>query len=186
LLDSLEAAIASGERVPGLAATLARSGIRYVVVRNDLNPVTLDYTPPQQMHQALASSGFRQVAAFGPVISGLAASPGATQLQYALPSYRAVEVFAARSAIGRPMPPPAVALPVSRTVLVNGGPDALLQLTGQRVLGSAPAVMAGDKLVASPALWAITDSLPRADHTFGSVDSTPSYVYTPAGTNPVD
>ncbi|HWF80015.1 MAG TPA: alpha-(1-_3)-arabinofuranosyltransferase family protein, partial [Streptosporangiaceae bacterium] len=165
---------------------LARSGIRYVIVRNDLNPVTLDYTPPQQMHQALASSGFRRVAAFGPVISGLEANPGATQFQYALPSYRAVEVFAARSAISEPAPPPAVALPVSRTVFVNGGPDALLQLTGQHVLGSAPAVMVGDKLVAPAALWAITDSLPRADHTFGSVDSTPSYVYTRAETNPVD
>ena len=186
LLDSLESAISSGERVPGLAATLARSGIRYVIVRNDLNPVTLDYTQPQQMHQALFSSGFRRVAAFGPVIGGLLTTPGATQLQYALPSYRAVEVFAARSAIGTGVPPPAVALPTSRTVLVDGGPDGLLQLTGQHVLGSVPAVMAGDKLVGRPALWAVTDSLPRADHAFGSVDSTPSYVYTRAETNAVD
>jgi len=186
LLNSLEAAISSGERVRGLAATLARSGVRYVIVRNDLNPVTLDYTAPQQMHQALASSGFRRVAAFGPVISGLQTSPGATQLQYALPSYRAVEVFAARSTATAPVPPPVVALPVSRTVLVNGGPDALLQLTGQHVLGRAPAVMAGDKLAATPALWAITDSLPRADHTFGSVNSTSSYVYTRTESNAVD
>ncbi len=185
LLNSLESAISSGERVPGLAATLARSGIRYVVVRNDLNPGTLDYTAPQQMHEALASSGFRRVAAFGPVITGLATNPGATQIQYALPSYRAVEVFAARSALRTGVPAPAVALPVSRTVLVNGGPDALLALTGQHVLGSAPAVMDGDKLVATPAVWAITDSLPRADHAFGSVDSTASYVYTRTGTNPV-
>ena len=186
LLNSLEAAISSGERVPGLAATLARSGIQYVIVRNDLNPVTLGYTPPQQMHQALLSSGFRRVAAFGPVVSSLQVSPGATQLLYAPPSYRAVEVFAARSAAGTPVPPPVVAQPVSRTVLVNGGPDSLLQLTGQHVLGSMPVVMAGDKLVATPALWAITDSLPRADHAFGSVDSTPSYVYTRTETNAVD
>lgn len=186
LVNSLEAAISSGERVPGLAATLARSGIRYVIVRNDLSPVAFDYTPPQQMHQTLFSSGFRRVAAFGPVISSLQTRPGATQLPYVLPSYRAVEVFAARSATGTPVPPPAVAQPVSGTVLVNGGPDSLLQLTGQHVLGSVPAVMAGDKLVATPALWAITDSLPRADHAFGSVNSTPSYVYTRNETNPVD
>lgn len=183
LLNSLEAAISSGERVPGLAATLTRSGIGYVIVRNDLDPNTPGYPPPEQVHQALASSGFRRVAAFGPVIGDLQTSPAAL---YTLPSYPAVEVFAARSAAGRPTPPPAVALPVSRTVLVNGGPDALLQLTGQHVIGSAPTVMAGDKLVTTPALWAVTDSLPRADHAFGSIDSTPSYVYTRSETNPAD
>ena len=186
LLNSLEAAISSGERVPGLAATLARSGIRYVIVRNDLNPVTLDYTPPQQIHQALASSGFRRVAAFGPVVNRAQTNPGVTQLRYLLPSYRAVEVFAARWAAGTPMPPPVVALPVSHTVLVNGGPDALLQLAAEHVLVYAPAVIAGDQLVAKPAVWAITDSLPRADHAFGSVNSTPSYLYTRTEDNPVD
>ncbi|HUD36062.1 MAG TPA: alpha-(1-_3)-arabinofuranosyltransferase family protein [Streptosporangiaceae bacterium] len=186
LLDSLESAVESGEQVPGLAATLARSGIRYIVVRNDLNPSALGYTSPQTVHQALASSGFQRVAAFGPLITGAQTDPSATQIQYALPSYPAVEVFEAKSALGTPMPPAATALPVSRTVLVNGGPDALLQLTGQHLLGSAPAVMAGDKLVASPATWVATDSLPRADHSFGLTDSTPSFTYTAGEDNPVD
>src|SRR6185437_13265174 len=81
---------------------------------------------------------------------------------------------------------PVVALPVRSTVLVNGGPDALLQLTGQHVLSWQPAVIAGDRLVAKPALWVVTDSLPRADHAFGGVNSTPSYPYTATGTNPPD
>jgi arabinofuranan 3-O-arabinosyltransferase len=186
LLSSLEAAIASGEPTPGLDATLARSGIRYVVVRNDLSSGSLGYTPPEQIHQALASSGFRRVAAFGPVIAAAQTDPGAALIQSVLPSYRAVEVFEARSAAGLPPPTPVVALPVSRTVLVNGGPDALLQLTGQHLIGSAPVVIAGDKLVTRPAQWVVTDTLPRADHDFGGVDQTPSYTYTRTETNPPD
>ncbi|HET7014102.1 MAG TPA: alpha-(1-_3)-arabinofuranosyltransferase family protein [Streptosporangiaceae bacterium] len=186
LLSSVESAIASGEEVPGLAETLARSGVRYVVVRNDLNPGAVDYVSPQPVHQALLSSGFRRVAAFGPFVTGAQTNPGATSIQYALPSYPAVEIFEARSAAGTRVPPAAAALPLRRTVLVNGGPDALLQLTGQGVLGTAPAVIAGNKLVAKPELWAVTDSLPRSDHTFGSTNLTGSYTYTRTETNPID
>jgi len=186
LLSSVESAIASGEEVPGLAETLARSGVRYVVVRNDLNPGAVDYVSPQPVHQALLSSGFRRVAAFGPNVTGSETNPGATSIQYALPSYPAVEIFEARSAAGTRVPPAAAALPLRRTVLVNGGPDALLQLTGQGVLGTAPAVIAGNKLVAKPELWAVTDSLPRSDHTFGLTSLVGSYTYTRTETNAVD
>jgi arabinofuranan 3-O-arabinosyltransferase len=184
LLRSVEAAINSGERIAGLAATLSRSGIRYVVVRNDLSPFALGYIPPQVVHQALVSSGFRVVATFGQAITRAQATPGAPQT--VLPSYPAVEIFAAGPARAGP-PRAAVALPISKTVLVNGGPDALLQLTAQRILSpSTPAVIAGDKLPVRPALWAVTDSLRRADNTFGLIDPTASYTYTASETNPVD
>jgi arabinofuranan 3-O-arabinosyltransferase len=185
LLSSLSAAVSSGEQVPGLAAVLHRSGIRYIVVRNDLSPGVLDYTPPQAVHQTLLSSGFRRVGTFGPLITGAQLNPGATQVQYALPSYPAVEVYQAASAHGPP-PSPVAVLPVSQTVLVNGGPDALLQLAGQHIMTSAPAVIAGDKLVTRPALWAVTDSLRRADHAFGLISATASYAYTATETNPLD
>jgi arabinofuranan 3-O-arabinosyltransferase len=186
LLQSLESAITSGQQVPGLAGTLKRSGISYVVVRNDLSPATLDYVQPQVVHQTLLSSGFRRVAAFGPVITGAQTHAGAQQIRYALPSYPAVEVFAAGPAGARP-PAAAVALSVSKTVLVNGGPDAMLQLTGQRILAvSAPAVLAGDRLSVRAPTWAVTDSNRRADHALGLIDSTGSYTYTATETNPVD
>ena len=186
LLRSLESAVSSGQRVAGLSGTLRRSGIRYVVVRNDLSSAQLDYVPPQVVHQTMLSSGFRRVAAFGPLITGAQIDPAAPQIQYALPSYPAVEIFAAGPEAARP-PPAAVALPLSRTVLVNGGPDALLQLTGQHVVASsAPAVLAGDRLSVRPALWAVTDGNRRADHVFGLIDATGSYTYTATGKNPAD
>lgn len=186
LLNSLEGALTSGERVAGLPTLLARSGVRYVVVRNDLDPTQIGYTPPQLVHLTLASSGFRRVAAFGPLITGRQTDPGASpQIQALAPAYPAIEVYAADGAQG-PGPPPVAVLPVSDTVLVNGGPDGLLQLIGQGILAGQPAVIAGDRLVTRPALWAVTDSLRRADHAFGLIDTNASYTYTATQTNPVD
>ena len=65
LLNGAEQAIESGTASPGLASYLARAGIRYVLVRNDLDPAQLGYTPPTVVHAALEQSGFTRVAAFG-------------------------------------------------------------------------------------------------------------------------
>jgi arabinofuranan 3-O-arabinosyltransferase len=185
-LDTAETAMESGQRVPGLAAYLARAGIRYVVVRNDLSPDQLGYTPPQTVAQTLALSGFSRVASFGPMITGDQTSPGASrQVQAYLPRYPAVEVFQAGSAANRPASP-TVALPVSSTELVSGGPDSLLQLSGQGLLGDQAAVIAGDKLAARPALWAVTDGQRRQDTAFGLINANTSFTYTATETNPAD
>jgi arabinofuranan 3-O-arabinosyltransferase len=185
-LDTAETAIESGQRVPGLTAYLARAGIRYVVVRNDLSPDQLGYTLPQTVAQTLALSGFSRVASFGPMITGDQTSPGASrQVQAYLPRYPAVEVFQASSATKRPASP-SVALPVSGTELVSGGPDSLLQLSGQGLLGDQAAVIAGDKLAGRPALWAVTDGQRRQDSAFGLINANTSFTYTATETNPAD
>ena len=182
LLDTAETAIESGEQVSGLAGYLQRAGVRYVVVRNDLDPRQVGYTSAALVHQTLALSGFSRVAAFGPLIGGAQLEPRATRAQQAaLPSYPAVEVYAAASSSVSPV----TTLPVSQTVLVNGGPDSLLQLTGQGLLGPGqPAVIAGDVLVSRPAVWAVTDGQRREDTLFGLVNANVSYTYTATETNP--
>ena len=146
LLDTAENAIESGEQVSGLAGYLQRAGVRYVVVRNDLDPRQVGYTSAALVHQTLALSGFTRVASFGPPIGGKQIEPRATRAQQAaVPSFPAVEVYAPAGSSGPPSP--VSALPVSQTVLVNGGPDSLLQLTGQHLLGPGqPAIIAGDPL----------------------------------------
>lgn len=184
LLDTAETAIESGEQVSGLAGYLQRAGVRYVVVRNDLDPQQVGYTAAALVHQTLARSGFTRVASFGPLIGGAQIEPRATRAQQAaLPSYPAVEVYAFP---GSSPLAPVTALPVSQTVLVNGGPDSLLQLVGQGLLGSGqPAVIAGDPLpVSAPAGWAVTDGQRREDTLFGLVNANASYTYTAAETNP--
>jgi arabinofuranan 3-O-arabinosyltransferase len=185
-LDTAETSIESGQRVPGLAAYLARAGVRYVVVRNDLSPNQLGYTPPQTVAATLTLSGFSRVASFGPMITGDQTDPGAIhQVQAYLPRYPAVEVFQAASAAQRPSSP-AVALPVSDTELVSGGPDSLLQLSGQGLLGDQAAVIAGNKLAGRPALWAVTDGQRRQDTAFGLTNANTSFTYTATETNPAN
>jgi arabinofuranan 3-O-arabinosyltransferase len=188
LLDTAETAIESGEQVSGLAGYLQRAGVRYVVVRNDLDPQQVGYTAAALVHQTLALSGFTRVASFGPPIGGAQLEPRATRAQQAaLPSYPAVEVYAAAGTGSVPLSPVST-LPAAQTVLVNGGPDSLLQLTGQGLLGSGQAaIIAGDPWPASapgPAQWAVTDGQRRADTLFGLVNANVSYTYTATETNP--
>ena len=186
LLQTAEQAVESGQQVPGLAAYLARAGIRYVVVRNDVSLDTAGYTPPQDANQTLTESGFRRVAAFGPRVAAAPIYPGLAGLPAGFAqSYPSVEIFEAASPHLR-VTSPVAALPVTRTVLVSGGPDALLQLEGQGVLGSEPAVIAGDALAATPALWADTDGQQRAANNFGSTTNFQSFTYTAKEVNPSD
>jgi arabinofuranan 3-O-arabinosyltransferase len=192
LLTTAETAFESGERVPGLAGYLQRAGIGYVVVRNDLNPGQIGYTPAAIVHQTLALSGFTRVTSFGPLITGAQIEPGATSQQQArVPSYPSVEVYvAAGSALaqgGRPALSPVQTLPASQTVLVDGGPDSLLPLTAQHLLGAGqPAIIAGDPQPAGTARWEVTDGQPRVDNQFGLINSNTSYTYTATETNPAD
>jgi arabinofuranan 3-O-arabinosyltransferase len=185
LLQTAEQAIESGQQVPGLAAYLARAGVRYVLVRNDDNPGISGYVQPQTVNETLALSGFRQVAAFGPQVP---ASPGYPNVAGEEPgfklTYPSVQVFAADG--GQQPSSPVSALPVSQTELVNGGPDSLLQLAGQGLLSSQPTVIAGQALAGQPSLWAVTDGQRRADTDFGGTENYQSYTYTATQNNPVD
>ena len=185
-LQTAESAMESGEQVPGLAAYLERAGVRFVVVRNDLDPAMVGYTPPPVVHETLALSGFRRVAAFGPRVTGAQTDPRAPPpIQNLEPAYPSVEVYAPAGASSQPAGA-ATALPVSQTVLADGGPGALLQLAGQNIIGTGPVVTAGDRLVVRPSRWAVTDALRRADNAFGLITSTVSYTYTATETNPAD
>ena len=186
LLQTAEHAFESGQQVPGLAAYLARAGIRYVVVRNDADPAITGYVAPQVVNETLALSGFRRVAAFGPPVAASLEYPNvAGQTPGFAPAYPAVEIFTANNPQLQPRSPVA-ALPVSSTVLVNGGPDSLLQLAGQGILRTQPTVIAGQALAGKPALWAVTDGQRRADTAFSSTNAYTSYAYTANENIPVD
>lgn len=185
LLTTLESAMESGQIVPGLAGYLARAGIRYVVVRNDLSLGMIGYTPPQQVNETLAQAGFRRVASFGPKLSAAPAYPPGLIPGYAA-TYPAVEIFqvADPSLLS---PGPVSALPVAQTMLVNGGPDSLLQLNGQGLLpATTPVVEAGNQLSGTPATWAVTDGQRRTDNSFANIQDYASYTYTATERNPPD
>ena len=188
LLAGAEQAVESGAASPGLTGYLARAGIRYVLVRNDLDPAQLGYTPPTVVHAALAASGFTRVAAFGqPVPAGPVGQGTALQVEAIEPQYPPVEIFQAANPAERPTGLAAV-LPAASTTLVDGGPASLLQLTAQGMLGHQAAVIAGqDTGAGQPAARQdVTDGLRRADTVFGLPTRNTSYTYTATGTIPPD
>jgi arabinofuranan 3-O-arabinosyltransferase len=184
MLTAAEQAVESGQAVPGLATYLARAGVHYVVVRNDLDPTQLGYTPPSTIHTTLAESGFHRVASFGPPTTGGYIYPTTSLNAQALfTSYPAVEVFAPDASAS---PSPVATAPTDETVLVDGDPGSLLQLANQGVLTSQPVVMSGQSNGIEPTSSVVTDGFRRQDHAFGLVQQNTSYTYAANETNPAD
>ncbi|GHH36417.1 alpha-(1-_3)-arabinofuranosyltransferase domain-containing protein [Streptomyces candidus] len=184
-LDAVEQALLSGSEVPGLSDYLNRSGIHYVVVRNDLDPDQIGYVPPQTVKRTLESSGYRRITAFGPVMTG-GRIPDDTpvQIEGLYPRQQAVEVYEPPS--GTPEPGRAALKPVSDTAVVSGGPESLLQLSQDPSMRNRPAVLAGDNSpgLDSPAVLASSDGMRRADTRFGLVNTNTSYTYSATDRNP--
>jgi arabinofuranan 3-O-arabinosyltransferase len=163
LLDAVEGALVGGDGSAGLAGLLARSGVRYVLVRSDLNYGRSDTTRPAIVRQALARSpGLFRVAEFGPRVGGTQL-PG-NYADYGLDvQVRALEVFE----VGRRVDP-VVVYDASDVTTVVGGPESLVDLAAAGQLSSAPTILAGDSPTGRPTgPVAITDGLRRRELAFG-------------------
>ena len=191
MLSTVENALASGTTQPGLAQYLSRSGIDYVVERNDLNLRETGALPPAQVHQVLSETpGFVEVASFGPFLS-------ASQVAHAegdLPVYsssslhlRAVEIYRVEPPVSQVQ-----VFPAANPLVVSGSSGSLLPLAGAGVLAGRAAVLADDpraaRAVASAkSTWVITDGNQRRATSFGLIDNTVSYLLGPgqrAGVSP--
>ncbi|CAI9419914.1 alpha-(1-_3)-arabinofuranosyltransferase domain-containing protein [Nocardioides sp. T2.26MG-1] len=177
MLDEVETALSQGRGSAGLTTFLRRAGVRYVVVRNDLEPAD-DVPDPVLVHQALGSSpGLSRVATFGPDVGG----GGSTRLggQRILvdhgwrSTYPAVEVFEVEDA--------AAAVSVSTTPVVVGGPEDLLDLADLGVLTDEPTVLGvdADPSQAPDGDIVLTDGLRERERFFGRVHDGYSPVLTP-------
>jgi arabinofuranan 3-O-arabinosyltransferase len=181
-LDSVQRLFAAGRPSAGLADTLARQGISYVVLRNDLDPESSRSARPILVHRAVdGSPGLQKVAQFGaPVgpgtLAGFVADSGLR------PRYPAVEIY--RVAVqGDPGAPYLV--DTDRLARVNGGPEALLRLDERRrLLGQpplGPVLMTADARgagVAAP-LVTVTDSPVAREIDYGRVDQHSSAIRAP-------
>ncbi|RDH80474.1 DUF3367 domain-containing protein [Mycolicibacterium moriokaense] len=134
-LDSVQRLFASGRPSAGLADTLARQGISYVVVRNDLDPETSRSARPVLVHRAIdGSPGLSKVAEFGdPVgpgtLSGFITDSGLR------PKYPAVQIYRVDTG-GAPGSP--YLTDVDAMARVDGAPEALLRLDERRRLAGKP------------------------------------------------
>ncbi|MFF2811650.1 alpha-(1-_3)-arabinofuranosyltransferase family protein [Streptomyces sp. NPDC058000] len=182
-LDAVEQALLTGAEVPGLRDYLHRAGLHDVVVRNDLDPDQIGYVPPQTVERTLEASGYRKVAAFGPLTTaGRIPAEAPLQVQGLYPRQRAVEIYRPQDV---PEPGPVTAPAVADTAQLSGGPEALLQLSADPTLRNRATVLSGDRHpgIGTPPLQLTADGLRRADTRFGLVNSNTSYTYTADETN---
>ncbi|GHJ60491.1 hypothetical protein NOK12_30090 [Nocardioides sp. OK12] len=171
LLDGIEARLAQGHGSAGLSAALRRAGLRYVVVRGDLERAD-DAPDPVLVRQALRESpGVAPVAGFGPLLGGqslLAEDDGGRVLAAGgwQSTYQAVEVWEVSDA------EPAVAADV--TALVAAGPEDLPDLVDAGALDERPVVLAADapdelpeQLAEAPVV--LTDGLRARERSFARI-----------------
>jgi arabinofuranan 3-O-arabinosyltransferase len=162
LLDAVDADIAAGDGSAGLATSLARMGVKYIIVRNDLSANELDGTYPARVHQALAETpGVTLAAAFGPRIGGGDPNNAITDFHT---KYRAVQIYQVSGA-----QPLAAVQSAAATVRVYGAPEALITLASEKLLGEGP-VLLNDDGPGQPAAGQVnTDTLRKRVVNFGEL-----------------
>ena len=177
LLNAIDQQLAAGDGSAGLTATLARMGVKYVVVRNDLSRPVLNGAWPARISDALAASpGITSVARFGPLVSGLAPDDAATDFDAPYPAVQVFQVAGAQ--------PAAVVQPAASTLRVYGGPESLITLADEGVLGSRPVLIDDDGAGQPVAGSVLTDSLRRRVLNFGQLRT--NYSPTLTATDPAD
>jgi arabinofuranan 3-O-arabinosyltransferase len=140
-LDAVEERLTQGHPSPGLAPYLARAGVRFLVVRNDVIKAP-DIPDTVLLHQALEQSpGIRRLTGFGPNL-GSAPYLGTGEDRNVInggwqTNYQAIEIFEVTT--GGPGAVAADILPV-----VLGGPETLLSLADAGLIDEQPTVLATD------------------------------------------
>ncbi|CRK61371.1 hypothetical protein [Alloactinosynnema sp. L-07] len=161
LMDAVEDALADGRGAPGLADFLARSGHRFLLLRNDIDRATTGAPPLTMLRAALARSpGIEPVAGFGPEIDA-----GDSGIDEHAPKARAVEIYEVKRPVSR-----AIAVPSADVATVSGGPESLLPLLDSGLLDPArPTIMAGDGGATDARDWLVTDGLRYRERNVGRV-----------------
>lgn len=148
LTRAIDRRLANGHGSAGLTTVLARMGVRFLLVRNDLNRAELDGAWPARVHEALENSpGVVRRAAFGGPVGDHGPIDAVASFDQPYPALEIYEVTGASPAAGT--------VSAARPLRVIGGPEALLPLADAGLLdGDRPVVFNDD---------AGADAIPAAD-----------------------
>jgi arabinofuranan 3-O-arabinosyltransferase len=164
LLDGLDQIFARGQRSSTLELLLARAGIKYVVVRNDLDSSVAGATRLGYVHTTLVESpGFSPVSRFGPDF-GEIGGPDQFTDGGTWGNRPAVEIFQVASYDG------AVGLlPAEQVQFATGSADSLPQLVERGIGIHGPVIFGQDAgTAASPSATTVaTDGIRRREAVFG-------------------
>ncbi|QNE22310.1 DUF3367 domain-containing protein [Kribbella qitaiheensis] len=128
-LDELERRLGSGVGDGTVRQALARAGVRYVLVRNDLR-YDAQVNSLLAVHESLAEAGLQRVATFGPVVGSSIERPDLTLDEKSRLPFPSLEIFDVGDTA------PARLVPQSQLVEVRGAsedvPSVLTALGGDR------------------------------------------------------
>ena len=169
MLDALQARWASGRESPGLADQLAAAGVKYLVIRNDLDTAASRAPVPSVVHEALrGATGLRLVADFGPLVGGQLDDGAVVDRGLSQP-YRAIEVYEVIPYDGLVSTSPMASVPV-----VVGGPENVVDLRDAGILDASAALLDGDGVEGATGPLIQTDGIARRESTPGRVDDNAS------------
>ena len=177
LLDELDRRMVNRQLGPGTSEILARMGVRYLLVRNDLDRARILSPAPALLRTSLEGTpNLERVAAFGPEVGGsLLGDQLTTDFGPAAnDGLRAIEVWEVRTPTNR-----ITTYDAASSVAVNGGPESLFPLADVGLLPGRAALLTGSESTIRAATWAATDVTRRRDATFAGVRDDVSYTLTP-------
>ena len=165
LLNTIDQQFAAGDGSAGLTEVLARMGVKYVVVRNDLSRADLSGAWPARIHDAITTSpGLTLAAQFGPGVGSAAADDAVTDFDPPAPAVQIYQVAGAQAA--------AVVQPAADTLRVYGAPESMITLANEGLLGAGgdkPVLINDDGAGEPVAGSVVTDSLRRRAVNFGEL-----------------
>ncbi|NUT33371.1 MAG: DUF3367 domain-containing protein, partial [Hamadaea sp.] len=173
LLNAIDETLATGAGSAGLADLLARSGVKHLVLRSDLNAGKTGTARSLQVRQALhRSPGINAVASFGPEIGGGPIAGDFYDNGFGVP-VRAIEIFQVDRVVS-----PVGLYDAAAVTTVVGGPESLLEMAAAGRLPAAPTVLAGDLGDRTPpGPVTLTDGLRRREVAFGRGQDATSATY---------
>ncbi|MEV0619478.1 alpha-(1-_3)-arabinofuranosyltransferase family protein [Nonomuraea sp. NPDC050404] len=137
LLDAIDQRLTAGHGSAGVTAVLRRMGVRYLLVRNDLNRAVLQGAWPSRIYEALRESpGIRKVRSFGEPVGDRETDDAVNQVDPAFPALDLYEVEGASD--------PVSVQSAADALTVRGGPDAMLAMGDLGLLDDGPVLVNGD------------------------------------------
>ncbi|GAA3241389.1 alpha-(1-_3)-arabinofuranosyltransferase [Nonomuraea helvata] len=163
LLDAIDQRLTAGHGSAGLTAVLRRMGVRYLLVRNDLNRANLQGAWPGRIFEALRESpGVKRLRSFGELVGDKETDDAVESLDAPFPALDLYEVTGSSDLVS--------VQPVADALAVRGGPDSLLAMGDLGLLGDGPVLVNGDA-GKREAPTVVSDALRLRERSFGEIRS---------------
>lgn len=171
-LDAVQERLDSGRGSPRLADALARAGVEYVVVRNDIDRRRSATPRSVLVRQALArSGGFTPVAGFGPALPPFR-TPTTVIDDGLQDTVAAVEVWRVESPLA-PEDPRVTLRDAAHVTVLSGAAESVIDIADAELIDREPVVMLGDEAPLATVdgidlQYAVTDGFRRSEVSVGS------------------